>query len=76
MRSTLISAIAAGGLLVSTTAAAARPSVPVAPRSGADVENSEELAGGLMLIGLIAVIAVIGIFVLLDDDDEEEPASP
>jgi len=75
MRSALISAVAAGSLMVSTTAAAARPSVPVAPRSGADVERSDELAGSLMIIGLIALVAVIGIFVLLDDDDDE-PESP
>lgn len=76
MRSMLISTIAAGSLLLSTTAAAAQQSLPAAPRTGADVEDADQLAGGFMLIGIIAVIAVIGIFVLLDDDDDDEPTSP
>jgi hypothetical protein len=75
MRSTLISAIAAGSLLVSTTAAAARQADSPATRGAAEVEDGDQLAGGLMLIGLIAVVAVIAIFVLLDDDDDE-PTSP
>jgi hypothetical protein len=75
MRSVSISAIVAGSLLISTTATAAQQSVSVAPRSGADVEDTDQLAGSLMLIGLVAVAAVIAIFVLLDDDDDE-PTSP
>ena len=64
MRSALISAIAAGSLLVSTTAAAATQADSVAVRSAAEVEEGDQLAGGLMIIGLIAVVAVIAIFVL------------
>jgi hypothetical protein len=72
MRSALISAVAAGSLLISTTATAASQANPVAARSSAQVEDGEELAGGLMLIGIIAVVAVIAVFVLLDDEDEPE----
>ncbi|HEY6817343.1 MAG TPA: hypothetical protein VI168_17525 [Croceibacterium sp.] len=73
MRSTIISAIVAGGLLITTTAAGARQPAPL-PRSGAAVEDADQIAGTFMIIGLLAVLAVVGIFVLLDDDDE--PTSP
>jgi len=75
MRSPVISAIVAGSLLMSTTAASAQQSDPIPVRSGSEVEDADQIAGTFMIIGLLAVLAVVGIFVLLDDDDEE-PASP
>ena len=76
MRSSIISAIVASGLLVSATAAGARQSGPVPTRDGAEVENSDELGGLLMIIGLIVVLLIIGGVVLLDDDDDMLPHSP
>ena len=76
MRSSIISAIVASGLLVSATAVGARQSGPVPTRDGAEVENSDELGGLLMIIGLIVVLLIIGGVVLLDDDDDMLPHSP
>jgi len=78
MRSSFISAIVAGSLLVSTTAAAARQPGALPQRSGADVQNPEQLGGGLLaLVGLLALLLLIGGFVLLDDNDDEDlPHSP
>ena len=59
MRSSIISAIVASGLLVSATAVGARQSGPVPTRDGAEVENSDELGGLLMIIGLIVVLLII-----------------
>jgi hypothetical protein len=74
MRSTFVAAIAAGSLLISTTAASAQQPAPVPARGGAEVEDAEGIVGTFMIVGLIAVLAAVGIFVLLDDDDE--PSSP
>jgi hypothetical protein len=76
MRSSIISAIVASGLLVSATAVGARQSGPVPTRDGAEVENSDGLGGLLMIIGLIVVLLIIGGVVLLDDDDDMLPHSP
>ena len=75
MRSPFLSAIVSGSLLVSATAAGAQQPGPIPARSGSEVENAEGIVGSLALIGLIAVVAAIGLFVLLDDDDDE-PSSP
>lgn len=76
MRS-LISAILSGSLLVSATAAGAQAPGPIPARDGAEVANSEELVGGmLMIVGLVVVLGLIAIFVIFDDDDEDVPTSP
>ena len=76
MRSHILAAIAAGSLLLSTTAvAAAGPSAPVLARDGAEVERGEGIVGTLALVGLIAVLVVVAVVVLLDDDGDE-PTSP
>jgi len=76
MRSSFISAIVAGSLLVSTTAASARQPGAMPQRSGADVQNPDELGGGLLLIGLLAILLIIGGILLLDDNNEDLPHSP
>ena len=76
MRSPFLSAIVAGSLLISATAASARQPGPVPARSSAEVENSEELGGLLMIVGLVVVLLVIGVFVIFDDDEEDIPHSP
>jgi hypothetical protein len=75
MRSSLISAIVAGSLLLSTTAASAQQPGPIPARSGSEVEDADQIVGTFMIIGLVAVLAVVGFFVVLDDDDDE-PTSP
>lgn len=75
MRSPIIAAIVAGSLLISTTAASAQqPNLPTA-RSGAEVDEGEGIVGSFAIIGLIAVLAIVAVVVLLDDDDDE-PTSP
>ena len=74
MRSKLVSAFVCAGLLISTTAAAAQPQATPA-RSGAALEESDEIVGSLMIVAIIAIVAVIGLVVLLDDGDDE-PTSP
>ncbi len=77
MRAPFISAIVAGSLLVSATAAGARQPDAPAARSGADVGQSDELFDNVfVIIGIVAVLLVIGIFVIFDDDDDELPSSP
>ncbi len=77
MRSPFISAIVAGTLLVSTTAAGARQPGAMPLRSGADVRNADQLGGGILLIGLLALLLLIGGIALLDDgNDENLPHSP
>lgn len=74
MRSPFITALVAGSLLISTSAAAAQQPAPLPARSGAEVEDADGIVGSLAIIGLVVVLLVIGVFVLLDDDDE--PTSP
>lgn len=77
MRSPFISAIAAGSLLVSAAAAGAQQPGPIPARNAAEVENPDELVGGmLMIVGLVVVLGLIAIFVIFDDDDEDVPTSP
>lgn len=68
--------LAAAGLALGSTAAAAAP-LP-ADRSGSDVSVSEDLAGfgswGLLL-GLLIVAGVIAV-VVGDSDDDDLPTSP
>jgi hypothetical protein len=74
MRSSLISALVAGSLLVSSTASAARPPEAFAARTGTEIGESEEIAGTFMIVGIIVVLLIIGGFIIFDDDDE--PDSP
>jgi hypothetical protein len=74
---TALTAVAATGLLVSQAAAAA----PVADaRSAAGIEQSEGLgglaAGSAPLLAAFAVFLAVGIVLLVEDDDEEDPVSP
>jgi len=76
MRSTFISAIVAGSLLVSATAASAQQPGPIPARSGADVGSSENALGIQVILLFAAILLVVGLIVLLDDGDNESPASP
>lgn len=77
MRSQFISAIAAGSLLVSASVVGAQQPGPIPARNAAEVENPDELVGGmLMIVGLVVVLGLIAIFVIFDDDDEDVPTSP
>jgi len=70
LRKALVSSVAVLSLIAGTTANAAtvRESAPVSP-------ESEQVAGSLMIIGIIVVVGAILLLVVLDDDDEE-PESP
>lgn len=77
MRSKLISAIAAGSLLVSTTAAGAQQPGPIPARSGAEVGQSEEAIGIMAILLFAALVLVVGVIVLIDDGDGDgRPTSP
>lgn len=77
MRSSFISAIVAGSLLISATAAGARQPGAIPARGSTEVGDSDELGGGLLaIIGLIVVLLIIGGVVLLDGDDDDLPTSP
>ena len=67
--------LAAAGLVLGSTAAAA---VPVAAdRSGSPVAGSEDLAGVGTFGLLLALLVVAGVVaIILSDDDEDAPASP
>lgn len=48
-----------------------------AERSASPVKKSEELAGSGLVVGLIAAaLVVVGIIVVADSDDGDEPVSP
>lgn len=77
MRSPIISAIVAGSLLISSTAAIAQQPGPIPARDAAEVDNPDQLLGSaLAIVGLVVVLAIIAIFVIFDDDDDDVPTSP
>jgi hypothetical protein len=76
MRSTFISAIAAGGLLLSTTAAGAQQPGPIPARTGAEVGQSEEAIGIMAILLFAALVLAVGVIVLIDDGDSDRPTSP
>jgi hypothetical protein len=71
----MIRKIAAGAaavaLAISSVAAQAAP----APRTASPVGEKEQLAGSMLWIALAAIAVGVGIFLIVDDSDEE-PASP
>lgn len=86
MRSTLVSALVAASLVIVPTGAIAssspavsklslRNSPAVQARVGAQTEDPSRLGGSLMLIGALAVAAVVGLIIILDDDDDEDSVS-
>ena len=75
MRSTFISAIAAGSLLVSATAAGAQQPGPIPERTGAAVGESEQAIGIKAILLFAALVLVVGVIIILDDDDGR-PTSP
>ena len=77
MRSPFISAVVAGSLLVSATAAGAQQPGAIPARSGAEVGEAENAIGVIAIVGFLALLLVIGVFVFLDDDDNDNlPSSP
>jgi hypothetical protein len=76
MRSPFISAIVAGSLLVSATAAGAQQPGPIPERSGAEVGDAEDAVGIIAIILFGALVLAVGVIVLLDDDDNRSPVSP
>jgi hypothetical protein len=76
MRSPFLSAIVAGSLLLSATAAGAQQPGPIPARSGAEVEDAEQAVGILAIIGFATLLLLIGVFVFLDDDNNDVPSSP
>lgn len=76
MRSTLISAIAAGSLLVSATAASARQPGAIPARTGAEVGQAEEAIGIKAILLFAALVLVVGVIILIDDNDNDRPTSP
>ena len=76
MRSTFISTIVAGSLLVSAIAAGARQPGAVPARGGAEVGESEEVIGLMAILLFAALVLVVGVIVLIDDNDNGSPTSP
>jgi len=76
MRSTFISAIAAGSLLVSATAAGAQQPGAIPARTGAEVGTAEEAIGIMAILLFAALVLVVGVIVLIDDDNNDRPTSP
>lgn len=66
----LITSATAAALLAAPIAAQAAP-----VRASTPVAADEELAGGLLLPALIALAVAVGIFLIVDDGDDE-PVSP
>ena len=69
---TLTYALAAATMTVGTSAHAA--AVPA--RSGAPVEQADQLFGGNELIPVLVFMAAILAIMLFTDDDDESPDSP
>ncbi|HLV06296.1 MAG TPA: hypothetical protein VKY80_01335 [Croceibacterium sp.] len=68
----LMMSAAAATLVAAPIAAQAAPVRAPAPTS-----DSEELAGGLLLPALIALAVAVGIYLIVDDgDDDDLPVSP
>jgi predicted metal-binding membrane protein len=65
---------------IAALAAASLTAAPLAAqvnRNPAPVDESQSLAGGSVVAWIMAGLLVAGvIFVLVDDDDDESPASP
>lgn len=66
----LITSATAAALLAAPIAAQAAP-----VRASTPVAADEELAGGFLLPALIALAVAVGIFLIVDDGDED-PVSP
>lgn len=66
----LITSATAAALLAAPIAAQAAP-----VRASTPVAADEELAGGFLLPALIALAVAVGIFLIVDDGDDE-PVSP
>lgn len=67
----LISSATAAALLAAPIAAQAAPA-----RTSTPVAADEELAGGFLLPALIALAVAVGIYLIVDDGDDEAPVSP
>jgi hypothetical protein len=71
----ILAGLAAAGLLVAQTAAAAIPA-----RTSADIGQSEEVAGapgaGPVVGAILLVLVIFGIMALTDDDEDGFPISP
>jgi len=68
----LIASATGAALLAAPIAAQAAPARTPAPIA----DEEEGLAGGLLLPALIAVAVAIGIYLIVDDDDNDVPVSP
>lgn len=64
--------VAATALAISSVAAQAAP----APRTPTPVGEEEQLAGSLLWLAIAAVVLAVGIYLIVDDGDEELPESP
>ena len=74
-----LSVLAASVALLTTPTLAA--SAPVADARTAAVSDEESdlfgnRRGGILALILIAVVIAIGIYIVVDDEEDEEPASP
>lgn len=80
MRSALIAAVAASLAFAPTAATAQGNAAPLSivgphQRAGAELQDANSLGGVTFILALIGAAVLIGIFVLLDDDDDK-PTSP
>lgn len=74
IRKSLVS-LAAAGLVLGSTAAAAAPAAPAA-RDGSPVAKSDKLAGIGTFGILIAVVILAGVIAIIASDKNHHPKSP
>lgn len=71
----VLASVAAGGLVLGSTAAAAAPVAVSSDRAASPVSTSENLRGGWAWI--LAVLIIIGVIaVIASDNNEDLPQSP
>ena len=73
---TSMSLIAAPAVAAPSSAAQLDVAARAGTASDADSELFRGRRGGALVFILIAVVIAIGIYIVVDDDDNEEPASP
>ena len=84
MMSKLLTGLAASALVAAPVAANAAPAVPAASklslegsaRAGTPMKNSEKVANGGVIAGILAAAIVAGgIYLVVDDDDDDSDSN-